>query len=54
MLLGIAGSLVATWLLQSVGHYEEGVAAGQAASFAGAIVLLAICHFLKRRSISAR
>jgi uncharacterized membrane protein YeaQ/YmgE (transglycosylase-associated protein family) len=24
MLLGMAGSVVATWILQSVGHYQEG------------------------------
>jgi uncharacterized membrane protein YeaQ/YmgE (transglycosylase-associated protein family) len=50
MLLGIAGSLLATWFLTFVGHYEEGQSAGWIASFVGAIVLLAIYHFFKRRS----
>jgi uncharacterized membrane protein YeaQ/YmgE (transglycosylase-associated protein family) len=50
MLLGIAGSLIATWFLQLVGHYEEGQTAGWIASFVGAIVLLAIYQFFKRRT----
>jgi uncharacterized membrane protein YeaQ/YmgE (transglycosylase-associated protein family) len=50
MLLGIAGSLIATWFLQFVGHYEEGQTAGWIASFVGAIVLLAIYQFFKRRT----
>jgi uncharacterized membrane protein YeaQ/YmgE (transglycosylase-associated protein family) len=52
MLIGIAGSLIATWFLQFVGHYEEGETAGWIASFVGAIVLLAIYHFIKRRTAS--
>jgi uncharacterized membrane protein YeaQ/YmgE (transglycosylase-associated protein family) len=50
MLLGIAGSLLATWFLQLVGHYEEGETAGWIASFVGAFVLLAIYHFFRRRT----
>ena len=50
MLLGIAGSLLATWFLQLVGHYEEGQTAGWIASFVGAFVLLAIYHFFRRYS----
>jgi uncharacterized membrane protein YeaQ/YmgE (transglycosylase-associated protein family) len=52
MLIGIAGSLIATWFLQFVGHYEEGETAGWIASFVGAVVLLAIYHFIKRRTAS--
>ena len=52
MLLGIAGSLLATWFLQFVGHYEEGQTAGWIASFVGAIVLLAIYNFIKRKTTS--
>jgi len=52
MLLGIAGSLLATWFLHFAGHYEEGQTAGWIASFVGAIVLLAIYHFIKRRTAS--
>ena len=50
MLLGIAGSVLATWFLQMVGHYEEGQTAGWIASFVGAAVLLAIYQFFKRRT----
>jgi uncharacterized membrane protein YeaQ/YmgE (transglycosylase-associated protein family) len=50
MLLGIAGSLLATWFLQMVGHYEDGQTAGWIASFVGAAVLLAIYQFFKRRT----
>jgi len=53
MLIGIAGSLVATWFLQMVGHYEEGQSAGWIASFVGAIVLLAIYHFIIRRKTAS-
>ena len=52
MLIGIAGSLLATWFLQWVGHYEEGQSAGWIASFVGAIVLLAIYHFYLRMKAS--
>jgi uncharacterized membrane protein YeaQ/YmgE (transglycosylase-associated protein family) len=50
MLIGIVGSLIATWFLTFVGHYEEGQSAGWIASFVGAIVLLAIYHFFKRKT----
>jgi hypothetical protein len=33
-----------------VGHYEEGQTAGWIASFVGAIMLLAIYQFFKRRT----
>ena len=52
MLIGIAGSLLATWFLQFVGHYEEGQSAGWIASFVGAIVLLAFYHFFRRKTAS--
>jgi uncharacterized membrane protein YeaQ/YmgE (transglycosylase-associated protein family) len=50
MLLGIAGSLLATFVLRAVGHYEEGQTAGWIASFVGAIVLLAIYRMVKGRT----
>jgi uncharacterized membrane protein YeaQ/YmgE (transglycosylase-associated protein family) len=50
MLLGIAGSLLATWILTAVGHYEAGQSAGWIASFVGAIVLLLIYRMFKGRS----
>ena len=49
-LLGIAGSLVATWLGRAAGLYHEGQSAGFIMSVIGAIVLLAIYHMVKRRS----
>ena len=52
MLLGVAGSLLATWFLTFVGHYEEGQSAGWIASFVGAFVLLAIYHLYKRMTAS--
>lgn len=50
MLLGIAGSLLATWFLTMIGHYQEGESAGWIASFVGAFILLAIYHFFKRKT----
>jgi uncharacterized membrane protein YeaQ/YmgE (transglycosylase-associated protein family) len=50
MLLGIAGSIVATWLGRLVGWYQEGQSAGFIMSIAGAILLLAIYHFARRRT----
>jgi uncharacterized membrane protein YeaQ/YmgE (transglycosylase-associated protein family) len=49
MLLGIAGSLVGTWLGRMVGWYQEGESAGFIMSVIGAIILLAIYHFVRRR-----
>ena len=48
-LLGIAGSLVATWIGRAVGWYSEGQSAGFIMSVVGAIVLLAIYHFARRK-----
>ncbi len=48
MLLAIAGSLLATFVLRKVGHYNEAQSAGWLASFVGAFVLLAIYHLFKR------
>jgi uncharacterized membrane protein YeaQ/YmgE (transglycosylase-associated protein family) len=49
-LLGIAGSFVATYLGQAVGWYQAGQAAGFIGSVIGAIILLAIYHFIRRRA----
>ncbi len=49
MLLGIAGSFVGTFLGRLIGHYGEDQSAGFIMSLIGAIVLLAIYHFFKRR-----
>jgi len=50
MLLGIAGSLVATWLGRVVGWYQEGQSAGFIMSIVGALILLDIYHFARRRT----
>jgi len=50
MLLGMAGSLVATWILQAVHHYQAGERAGWIASFFGAILLLVIYRFFRKGS----
>jgi uncharacterized membrane protein YeaQ/YmgE (transglycosylase-associated protein family) len=50
MLLGIAGSLVGTWLGRAVGWYREGESAGFIMSVIVAIILLAIYHLVRRRT----
>ena len=42
ILLGIAGSFLATWLGQAIGWYQLGETAGFIGSVIGAIVILAI------------
>jgi uncharacterized membrane protein YeaQ/YmgE (transglycosylase-associated protein family) len=46
--LGIAGSLIATYLGQAVGWYSEGQAAGFIASVVGAAILLVGYHMFNR------
>jgi uncharacterized membrane protein YeaQ/YmgE (transglycosylase-associated protein family) len=48
-LIGIAGSLAATYLGQAMGWYTAGQGAGFIASVVGAIVLLFIWGMIKRR-----
>ena len=48
-LIGIAGSLIATYLGQAMGWYTAGQGAGFIASVVGAIVLLFIWGLLKRK-----
>ena len=48
ILLGIAGSFVASYLGQAVGWYQEGQPAGFIASVIGAILLLAIYRVFKK------
>jgi uncharacterized membrane protein YeaQ/YmgE (transglycosylase-associated protein family) len=50
ILLGTAGSVVATWLGRAIGWYQEGQSAGFIMSVIGAVLLLAIYHFVRRRS----
>lgn len=51
ILLGIAGSMVGTFLGHMVGWYGEGESAGFIMSVIGAIILLAIYHMFRRRSV---
>lgn len=50
MLLGIAGSVVATWLGRVLGMYGPEQSAGFIMSVVGAIILLAIYHMFRRRT----
>jgi uncharacterized membrane protein YeaQ/YmgE (transglycosylase-associated protein family) len=50
MLLGIAGSFVATWIGQAIGWYGPDQGAGFIASVIGAIILLAIYHMFRRKT----
>ena len=44
ILIGIAGSLVGTWLGRTIGLYQEGQSAGFIMSVVGALLLLGIYH----------
>jgi len=50
MLLGIAGSFLAGWLGRAVGWYQPGQSAGFISSIIGAIIILAIYHFIRGRT----
>jgi len=52
-LLGIAGSLAATYLGRLVGFYKEGEAAGFLMALVGAIVLLVIYGMVKGKAKEA-
>lgn len=49
-LLGIAGSLVATYAGRALGWYSDGSAAGFIMSVIGAIIILAIYNLIKRKT----
>jgi uncharacterized membrane protein YeaQ/YmgE (transglycosylase-associated protein family) len=46
--LGIAGSIVATYVGQAMGWYQAGESAGFVGGVIGAIVLLVIFHLFRR------
>jgi uncharacterized membrane protein YeaQ/YmgE (transglycosylase-associated protein family) len=50
MLIGVAGSFVASYLGQAIGWYREGQSAGFIMSVIGAMLLLFIYHLIRRRS----
>lgn len=52
-LLGIAGSLAATYLGQAVGWYEAGEATGWIGSIVGAFLLLWVYQKIKARKAAA-
>ena len=49
-LIGIAGSLIATYVGQAMGWYTAGQGAGFIASVVGAIVLLFVYQLIKRKA----
>ncbi len=51
-IIGIAGSLLATYGGQALGLYSAGEPAGFIASVVGAIILLAIYHLVRRKSVT--
>lgn len=52
ILLGIAGSVVATWLGEQIGWYRNGEGAGFIGSVVGAIIILIIYRLVARRRTS--
>lgn len=50
MLLGLAGSILVSWLGRLAGWYHEGQSAGFVMSVIGAIALLGVYHMVKRRT----
>lgn len=48
MALGIAGSIVATYLGQLIGWYQAGQTAGFIMSIVGAVLLLILYRFIRR------
>jgi uncharacterized membrane protein YeaQ/YmgE (transglycosylase-associated protein family) len=53
MLLGIAGAFVGTFLGRVIGHLQPGEYAGFFMSLIGALILLGIYHFFKRRQAAS-
>jgi uncharacterized membrane protein YeaQ/YmgE (transglycosylase-associated protein family) len=52
ILLGIAGSLLFTFLGRLIGWYDEGESAGFIASILGAIVLLGLYRLFKKKPVT--
>jgi uncharacterized membrane protein YeaQ/YmgE (transglycosylase-associated protein family) len=50
IIIGIAGSLVGTWIGRAVGLYHEGQTAGFIMSVIGAMILLLIYHLVRRKT----
>jgi len=50
ILLGIAGSFVATWLGQAIGWYEAGEGAGFIGAVVGAVIILFAYRLVAKRA----
>ena len=50
MLIGIAGSFVATYIGQVFGWYQQGQSAGFIMSVLGAVLLLGSYHLIRRKA----
>ncbi|MCE2502609.1 MAG: GlsB/YeaQ/YmgE family stress response membrane protein [Chlorobi bacterium] len=50
MLLGLAGALLMTLIGKAIGWYEAGEGAGFIGSFLGAVILLVIYRFYKKKA----
>jgi len=50
ILIGIAGSVIATWIGRALGWYREGQSAGFIMSVLGAVLLLGIYHMVRKRT----
>jgi uncharacterized membrane protein YeaQ/YmgE (transglycosylase-associated protein family) len=50
MLIGVAGSLIATYAGRALGWYQEGQSAGFIMSVLGAIVLLGVYHLFRPKT----
>lgn len=50
MILGIAGSFLATWIGARLGFYTEGASAGFIMSVIGAVVILAIYRLVRGKT----
>jgi uncharacterized membrane protein YeaQ/YmgE (transglycosylase-associated protein family) len=50
MLIGVAGSFIATYAGRALGWYQEGQSAGFIMSVVGAIVLLGVYHLVKPKT----
>ena len=51
MLLGIAGAEVGTWIGRLLGLYAPGASAGFIMSILGAVAILAVYHFFRRKMV---
>jgi uncharacterized membrane protein YeaQ/YmgE (transglycosylase-associated protein family) len=49
MALGIAGSIIATWLGQAIGWYQAAQSAGFIMSVVGAVLLLVVYRLIRSR-----